>query len=85
MRRCLFVFLIPAVASLIYAAAAASGLRLRTNMVVYYVCSALGTGLWLASLAVIFRRTRRKARVSGVEAESGRGGTRVSGGPGGRE
>ena len=47
------LLLIPGVAIVIYAVALAADASLRTNMVVYYVSSALGAALWIMSIVVL--------------------------------
>jgi len=50
---------IPLVATATYFLAVAAGVRWRTNIVVFYATSALGAGLWIASVCAPLRRARR--------------------------
>ncbi len=52
----LLLFFIPLVAIGIYFLALAAGAKLLTNMVVYYVSSALGALMWIASVVMLLRR-----------------------------
>ncbi len=52
----LLLFLIPLVAIGIYFLALAAEAKLSTNMVVYYVSSALGALMWIASVVMLSRR-----------------------------
>lgn len=58
------LFLVPLTAIALYAAALAADARWRTNMVVYYLFSAIGVVLWISGMAeaaVRFARARRGA------------------------
>ncbi len=57
----LFLLLIPLVATTIYSIGLATDARLRTNLFVYYIFSALGVLLWIASIVMLFRRDRSRA------------------------
>lgn len=58
----LLLFVIPLGACWVYGAALAGGLRLRTNYVVYYTTTPLGTILWLSSVVRCGWRKRRVQR-----------------------
>ena len=55
----LALLFIPLVATATYFLALAAGVRWRTNIVVFYATSALGAGLWIASVCAPLRRARR--------------------------
>jgi hypothetical protein len=62
-RRWLLLLVVPLVASGIYFAALAAGLRVPTNLVVYVVSSLAGTILWATSVVVlVWRYTSRPTR-----------------------
>ncbi len=52
----LLLFFIPLVAIGIYFLALASGVRLHTNRVVYYISGALGALMWIASVVKLMSR-----------------------------
>jgi hypothetical protein len=54
----LALMVIPVVATAIYFLALAADARLRSNIVVFYATSALGAGLWIASVCVVLCRSR---------------------------
>ncbi len=58
--RYLTLMIIPVVATSIYFVALAADLRLHTNLVVFYTTTALGAGLWLASVVALLL-PRKKA------------------------
>jgi hypothetical protein len=62
----LLLFCIPLVAVAVYSAGLVADLRLRTNVAVYYVFSALGVLLWLASVVMASR-----SRAASTGSESG--------------
>jgi hypothetical protein len=64
----LCLLFIPLVATAIYFIALAADLFLRTNMVIYYVTSALGAGLWIASVAMVSRRGRSRGAAATASA-----------------
>lgn len=77
--RYLLLLLIPGCATALYLGAQMAGIRLRTNLFVYWAFSAAGTGLWLASLVVVFLRTRRAPPAVGAGSEGRVPGSAING------
>jgi len=55
-HRYLLLFFIPFVAIGIYFLALAAGVRIHTNMVVYYLFGALGALMWISSVVMLLKR-----------------------------